>query len=146
MKICSIEGCEKQVSSRGWCEKHYYRWRRHGDASICLTNKGLSAEECFRTHVKRSENGYWTWTGGTFTSGYGHFHVKRRSVGAHVFAYEQYVGPIPKGMEIDHCCRVPTCVDIRCLDAVTHSENIRRTHLTPEEHWALRPKRSEVAA
>ena len=30
-KICSIEDCLVQVATRGWCEKHYQRWRKHGD-------------------------------------------------------------------------------------------------------------------
>lgn len=29
--ICSIEGCEKPTYARGWCEKHWARWHRHGD-------------------------------------------------------------------------------------------------------------------
>lgn len=31
MKVCSIESCTSLVSCRGWCEKHYQRWRKHGD-------------------------------------------------------------------------------------------------------------------
>lgn len=30
-RMCSIVSCHGDVSARGWCEKHYYRWRRHGD-------------------------------------------------------------------------------------------------------------------
>lgn len=30
-RICSIEGCDNQVLSRGWCVKHYGRWFRRGD-------------------------------------------------------------------------------------------------------------------
>lgn len=29
--VCSIDGCGKKVASRGWCESHYQRWRKHGD-------------------------------------------------------------------------------------------------------------------
>jgi hypothetical protein len=29
--ICTIDGCGKEVLARGWCSKHYYRWRRSGD-------------------------------------------------------------------------------------------------------------------
>lgn len=32
--MCSIEGCEKRVQSRGWCPMHYQRWRTHGDPLI----------------------------------------------------------------------------------------------------------------
>jgi hypothetical protein len=29
--ICSVEGCDKPVDSRGWCAAHRARWRRYGD-------------------------------------------------------------------------------------------------------------------
>lgn len=29
--ICSVQGCEKMVESRGMCSMHYARWYRHGD-------------------------------------------------------------------------------------------------------------------
>jgi hypothetical protein len=28
---CQIEGCEQPSDRRGWCNRHYIRWRRHGD-------------------------------------------------------------------------------------------------------------------
>lgn len=28
---CSVSGCGGTVIARGWCQKHYSRWRRHGD-------------------------------------------------------------------------------------------------------------------
>lgn len=30
-EVCSIEGCTKPLSCKGWCTMHYCRWRRHGD-------------------------------------------------------------------------------------------------------------------
>lgn len=35
-RICSIHDCGKPHMARGWCEKHYDRWKRHGDPNICL--------------------------------------------------------------------------------------------------------------
>lgn len=29
--VCSVEDCERPVSSRGWCKAHASRWERHGD-------------------------------------------------------------------------------------------------------------------
>lgn len=28
---CSIDGCDKPARGRGWCVKHWKRWRTHGD-------------------------------------------------------------------------------------------------------------------
>lgn len=30
-ETCSIEGCGSPVRARGWCNRHYLRWRRSGD-------------------------------------------------------------------------------------------------------------------
>lgn len=31
MTTCSIEGCSKEHLARGWCSKHYKKWRKYGD-------------------------------------------------------------------------------------------------------------------
>jgi hypothetical protein len=31
-RTCSIEGCERPSRSRGWCHRHYQRWREYGDS------------------------------------------------------------------------------------------------------------------
>ncbi len=36
MKICVIEGCMSKYYSLGWCEKHYGRYRRHGNPETKL--------------------------------------------------------------------------------------------------------------
>lgn len=30
-KICAVEGCGKPSHCRGWCPKHYARWKKNGD-------------------------------------------------------------------------------------------------------------------
>lgn len=37
MTTCSVRGCSTEVRSRGWCSKHYQRWRSHGDPTIVVT-------------------------------------------------------------------------------------------------------------
>lgn len=66
------------------------------------------------------------WTGGTAGKGYGEFWNGNRVVYAHRFAYEQVFGPIPKGLTIDHLCRVISCVNPHHLEAVTMKENLFR--------------------
>lgn len=46
---------------------------------------------------------------------------------AHRLLYMAHVGEIPKGLELDHLCRVRSCVNPKHLEAVTHKENMRRS-------------------
>lgn len=75
--------------------------------------------------VRKTET-CWLWTGAVDPCGYGRFraHVL---VSAHRWAYEQFVGRIPDGLELDHACRVRTCVNPAHLEPVTHAENMRRS-------------------
>ncbi|KKL07736.1 hypothetical protein LCGC14_2583030 [marine sediment metagenome] len=45
---------------------------------------------------------------------------------AHRVAYEMFIGPIPKGLTIDHLCKVTDCVNPRHLEAVPHLINVQR--------------------
>jgi DNA-binding CsgD family transcriptional regulator len=31
MRLCAVHDCQRPAITRGWCEMHYRRWRRHGD-------------------------------------------------------------------------------------------------------------------
>jgi hypothetical protein len=71
--------------------------------------------------------GCWMWTAGTSPKGYGRFSVGAQRVFAHRWAYIYAKGPVPEGLELDHLCRVRSCVNPDHLEAVTHQENIRRS-------------------
>lgn len=45
---------------------------------------------------------------------------------AHRALWEKTNGPVPKGLELDHLCRVRACVRLDHLEPVTHTENMRR--------------------
>jgi hypothetical protein len=58
-----------------------------------------------------------------------------KKVYAHRYFYEQLVGPIPHGLQLDHVrargCRSPRCVNPAHLEPVTAQENVRRSRLLP---------------
>ena len=87
----------------------------------------LSNEQRFWPKVdKNGLNGCWVWVGLLNAYGYGEFNVNRRHLGAHRFSYTTIKGPIPEGLELDHLCRVPRCVNPDHLEAVTHQVNNMR--------------------
>lgn len=64
----------------------------------------------------------WIWTGTTLRD-YGQFWLNNTTKRAHRVSYEEIIGPIPDGLELDHLCRNPLCVNPLHLEAVTTSEN-----------------------
>lgn len=77
----------------------------------------------------RTADECWPWLAWLDRHGYGMISRGGRGNGmafAHRVAYEICVGPIPDGLEIDHLCRNPSCVNPAHLEPVTHIENIRR--------------------
>jgi hypothetical protein len=68
----------------------------------------------------------WIWTAARTGLGYGCVYWNGRQAMAHRVVYEVMVGAIPDGMELDHLCRNPPCVNPDHLEPVTHGENMRR--------------------
>lgn len=70
MSICKIEGCERRVFGHGWCQRHYSRWRSHGDPLSGRVSPGLSksyirdvvltfaGEGCLHWPYLLNDNGY----------------------------------------------------------------------------------------
>lgn len=78
--------------------------------------------------VTRDVNGCWIFTGTLDKDGYGRIVVPGMGTRlSHRLMYEAKVGPIPKGLEIDHLCRIRSCVKPEHLEAVTRRENSLRS-------------------
>lgn len=69
----------------------------------------------------------WIWLGKPDHLGYGRVTFRGVRKTAHRFFYEMRNGPIPEGLEPDHLCRVRACVNPDHIEAVTHTENMRRS-------------------
>jgi hypothetical protein len=79
----------------------------------------------FMRRVLVTDDGCWLWCGAT-VRGYGTYMKQGAAFIAHRYAYEQLVGPIPAGLDLDHLCRVRACVNPAHLEPVTRGENLRR--------------------
>lgn len=72
------------------------------------------------------EFGCWIWEKGFTNSGYAKATVNYKTVLVHRFMYENLVGPIPEGMQLDHLCRDKRCINPDHLEPVTLQENMNR--------------------
>jgi hypothetical protein len=86
----------------------------------------LSREEILAKASPEPNTGCWLWTGREKSHGYGRITIRGRTAAAHRVFYELIKGPIPRGMVLDHTCRVTCCVNPAHLEPVTQRENIKR--------------------
>jgi hypothetical protein len=129
-RTCSVGSCDGRAIARGWCHKHWQRWRKHGSPFWLRP----SVEDRLWAGLRPDANGCWVWRGrrtgsddsyGVLSDGTG------KSEYVHRAAHRLWVGPIPSGWEVDHVaargCRSPLCCRPRHLEAVTPAENRRRS-------------------
>lgn len=67
----------------------------------------------------------WFWNK-RINGGYGRHSIMGKQYYAHRLSYEEFVGPIPEGMFLDHLCRNRSCINPEHLEVVTLAENVRR--------------------
>lgn len=129
---CLVEGCGRHGDGgRGWCSKHYRRYQRHGDP--LATSRIVGDDRArFDSHIERMDDGCWRWTASLNEDGYGVFSIAGTPCSAHRWSYENSVGPIPDGAELDHLCHTnSTCqAAAECL----HRRCVNPAHLEPVEH------------
>lgn len=125
MRICSFEGCGRKYEARGYCGSHYRHLRNGWPVTKLITD--MSASERFWRKVDKSET-CWNWQGSVDGGGYGIFWPDNAKIAkSHRFSYQEIVGPIPKGLHVDHLCKNRKCVRPEHLQTVTQQENNENT-------------------
>lgn len=122
-RTCTIDGCGSPSRTRGWCNMHYTRWRRHGDTRGGGPAHYSTPEEAFAARTERRGECL-IWTGAKGGNGYGHLQVNGRFTKAHRYAWECENGPIPDGMKLDHQNHCdPACCEPSHLRLATVAQN-----------------------
>ena len=94
--------------------------------------------------IPEPNSGCWLWLGTVSKRGYGRMTISsgktatKKTRFAHIVSYELVNGPVPKGLQIDHLCRVRCCINPEHLEAVTGSVNTLRGLLPATARARLR--------
>ena len=83
-------------------------------------------ERLVRRSIPITESGCWIFDGCLDNKGYGQIGIGGRTWRAHRLSYSVFIGPIEDELEIDHVCRVRSCINPTHLEAVTPQTNCLR--------------------
>lgn len=117
-KNCLVKGCFNNYYAKGYCEKHYANFRRHGFPIKQFYARKIefkvNDDGCFVcTSHKLNKDGYPTYT------------VHKKKWLMNRFIYTEMFGEIPKGLIIRHKCDNPSCINPEHLETGTIADNNR---------------------
>jgi hypothetical protein len=98
---------------------------RSGSKPLTDVEYAKIEERRFFGSFEKQSDGCWKWKHGLNYEGYGHFRVRRKTLSAHRYSYQKFVGPVPEGKELHHLCDHPWCVNPEHLKPVTSLEHAR---------------------
>src|SRR5215213_157251 len=108
-RTCLVSGCTAKFHGNNRCATHNWRFKKYGSDDKPVRRVATEAD---RFWAKVNADGVcWEWSASTAGGGYGWFLTPEGSVPAHRWTWEHLVGPIPEGLQLDHLCRNPPCVN-----------------------------------
>lgn len=109
--------------------RRVFKTRDEAAAWVAANARPFDFERAFWEKVDKTGE-CWIWRGTRHARGYGSYGSRDRRSKAHRWAWRFTRGPIPEGMELDHLCRNPWCVNPGHLEPVSHAENVRRAAIS----------------
>ena len=128
---CSCDGKEKSVHlsalrSGNTVSCGCHQTEQRFGTRVYTTEQKIERKLAFWLRVNKSApNGCWEWTAG-LQSSYGTLSWEGKQWFAHRLSYIWAKGQILPGLQLDHLCRNPKCVNPEHLEAVTGRENTLR--------------------
>jgi hypothetical protein len=93
---------------------------------MAIKNRVVNTDDCWLYAGSVERNGYPQLTARVYG--------KEKTVMVHRLMYEALVDTLIKGMQIDHLCKVTTCINPAHLEQVTRLENLKRSECITTIH------------
>lgn len=122
-RICSVDDCNNPHVSRGWCNMHYMRWKRHRDVFGGNIRYKTPHEVLEAKTIPEPNSGCLIWLGTSTSAGYGQIIINGKKVYCHRLSWELTNGPIPRGLHVLHHCDNPPCCNPDHLFLGTDQDN-----------------------
>lgn len=110
--VCSVEGCESGVYTRGWCTLHYRRWQRNGSPLKVKRPKKASVDVHARLDRLLDRSGgleaCWLYRG-VQNGPYVNVWFRGVTVPLHRLVWIAEHGEVATGMVVRHSCGEPQC-------------------------------------
>lgn len=151
-RICSIPDCGKPTNAGGMCSKHYWRWKKYGDAASGETPKNTGIRFIENVALPFSGDDCLRWPISLNKGGYGQFGMGGRSLFAHRYICKAVNGPPPtKRHHAAHNCGNSWCVNPRHIRWATPVDNnadkiSHDTHNKGERHGLAKLDAEKVRA
>lgn len=126
--ICKISGCDNpiQIKSRGWCDKHYRRWKRNGDPTVLKVTPKGEPLAWLKRHAKHVGHDCLEWPYSKMGGGYGHLSIEGKFQSASRLMCILAHGEAPSEIhQSAHSCHNPPCVNPNHLRWATPVENVQ---------------------
>lgn len=128
---CKIDGCDGNAhytkhGAKGWCNRHWLRWRRHGDPLGGGTDQG-ARKAWVDSHLNYEGDDCLVWPYSFDAHGYCNIYVEGKLVYANRYICERANGPAPSPYhEAAHSCGNGGrgCLNKNHIRWATHAENM----------------------
>lgn len=154
-KKCLVEGCDRNATKksygcRGWCVRHYSRWRVYGDPTMGGTEAGAPQDWLRDVAIPYRGDDCLEWPFGKDQGGYGLVTIEKRQGRPHRWVCAQVHGEQPSDIhEVAHSCGNRACCNPAHLRWATRPENAadrlaHGTHNRGERHSMAKLSESDV--